>query len=137
MIELGHNKFGSIVRKYCPNYELFIRVLSSVEERINNDIPDRIIIQYGLKYIENDIREQIAVFIIQVDDISIFRQEYRFTKEVNLDFMRAANQLWITEVNNFFFNLLVNISAIGISQLNRICKNEITNEIIERDIISL
>jgi hypothetical protein len=138
------DKFISLISKYCPNYETVLKLIKSAEDGMNMSRTDKVEIKYqttrygGLHSITpSDTRDgQYLSFTLGINGKAIYRREWTITNPVNLDFLRAGSELWIQEINNYFFEVLVHIFTTGVWQISRVAVDSVTHEITEEEDIA-
>lgn len=124
-MKVSDSKLSRICGKYCSNYRLLINMLGAAEMNISMS-------KNGTDYAKSEMDEfhvildivhtggleTIVVLGVRMNGSVIVRREQRFL-ELNLEFMSAEKEKWITHINKFFFEVMNSIFTAGAFKLSR------------------
>lgn len=124
-MKVSDSKLSRICGKYCSNYRLLIDMLGAAETSIciakdGNDYSKSEMDECHiiLDVVHSASLETVVVLGVRMNGSVILRREQRFV-ELNLEFMSAEKEKWITHINKFFFEAMSSVFTAGAFKLSR------------------
>lgn len=124
-MKVNDSEISRICGKHCPHYRLLLDLLSVAEQNMcmaryggRHSISETDECQVILDIVHSADPETIIVLGVRVNGSVVISREQRFS-DLNLKFMRATNERWLSEIDKFFKESVASVFTTGVFKLSR------------------
>lgn len=124
-MKVNDSEISRICGKHCPHYRLLLDLLSMAEQSMcmarygsSRSISEMDECQVILDIVPSADPERVIMLGVRVNGSVVIQREQRFS-DLNLKFMRATNEKWLSEVDKLFRESISSVFTAGVFKLSR------------------